>query len=189
MVGPVLWSCQALLVNQPSGYEGMAEFALGAQWRVFVHYIPGLLCAAYLPVAASLNRDTPERRRMLMRGNILFAGGVAGVTSLALVAFSPWILRAYGPGFEEARLVFALMLITGMVDSINNILVQTLMAAGRAWLRLVSNGVWACLLIGGSAVLVPRFGALGLALSVCGAQSIHLVLQLALALRAVRTTS
>jgi len=100
-----------------------------------------------------------------------------------------WLLAAYGKGFASAKWVLAWMLVTAVIDSINTIFVQTLMASGQAWLRLLSNGLWAVLALGSSLLLVPAYGALGLAMALCAAQSIHLCLQTCLSLYATRQTT
>ena len=71
-------------------------------------------------------------------------------------------------------LPYTLWFETAVIDSVNTIFVQTLMASGQAWLRLLSNGVWAALVLVSSLLLVPTHGALGLAMALCAAQSIHL---------------
>ena len=74
------------------------------------------------------------------------------------------------------------MLLAGAADSANGIFVRTLMAADRAWLRLISNGLWALVQVIMALVLIPAYGALGLAVSVCAAQVIHLAIQTPLTL-------
>lgn len=186
---PSLWFCQSLLVRSVSGYNGMAEYSVGAQWRMLVQYLPGLLCAAYLPVAASVSVNRAPRLRKLMLANAGFGAGLAAVTSLVVFLCSPWILSAYGPGFATAKWVLCLMLLAGVVDSANTILMQTLMASDRAWLRLLSNSLWALLLLTTAWLLVPRYGAIGLAAAVFTAQSIHLCVQVPIALYATRVAA
>jgi O-antigen/teichoic acid export membrane protein len=189
LVAPVYWFSQTLLVRQPSGYLGAADFALGAQWRSLAQYLPSLLCAAYLPVAASVHANNPSGRRRLMFGGAAFSAAITAVIGGAVFLFSPWLLAAYGKGFASAKWVLAWMLVTAVIDSINTIFVQTLMASGQAWLRLLSNGLWAALVLGSSLLLVPSYGALGLAMALCAAQSIHLCLQTCLSLYATRQTT
>jgi O-antigen/teichoic acid export membrane protein len=187
LVTPTLWYGQTLLVQQEGGYQSMAEFALGTQWRGFVQYLPGLVCAAYLPVAASVPIGDVRQRRKLMLSALFVATAFTGSIAVLIFLASPWILRAYGAGFANAGWVLAIMLLTGVFDAANNILFQTLMAVDRAWYRLASNAVWAMVLVALSLALVPRYLAVGLAGALCLAQATHLCLQIQLALRAIRS--
>ena len=186
LVVPVYWFSQTLLVHRPSGYLGAADFALGAQWRSLAQYLPSLLCAAYLPVAASVHANDSAGRRRLMFGSAVFSAVITAAIGVGVFLVSPWLLAAYGEGFVTARWVLAWMLATAVVDSINTIFIQTLMASGQAWLRLFSNGLLAVLILGGSLLVVPTYGALGLAIELFVAQSIHLCVQTCLSLYATR---
>ena len=186
LVAPVYWFSQTLLVHRPSGYLGAADFALGAQWRSLAQYLPSLLCAAYLPVAASVHANNSTGRRRLMFGGAALSAVITAAVGAGVFLASPWLLAAYGKGFVSAKWVLAWMLATAVIDSINTIFVQTLMASGQAWLRLLSNGLWAALVLGSSLLLVPTYGALGLAMALFAAQSIHLCVQTCLSLYATR---
>jgi O-antigen/teichoic acid export membrane protein len=169
-------------VKLPQGFQGMAEYSVGSQWRVFIQYLPALLCTAYLPIVASV---PVAKRKKLMFLNMGMVAGTAAVGAIGVFALSPWILKTYGHGYGEAKWVVGFMLIAGVADATNSILMQTLMASNRAWLRLISNGVWGILAVSSSLVLIPRFGAMGLAMAVCLAQSAHLLIQFPLTLYCV----
>jgi O-antigen/teichoic acid export membrane protein len=188
LISPSLWYCQTLLATQPSGFMGLAEYFVGAQWRGFVQYFPGLLSTAYLPVLASVINEENGRTLKIITGNVLLSTGVTAGCALLVFIAGPWILQAYGQSFTSAMPVLGLMLLTGIIDSANSTLLQTLMAAGKAWLRLISNSCWAVLMISVSLFLVPKYGALGLALAACIAQFIHLIMQIPLTSYALRQT-
>ncbi len=190
LVSTTLWFCQTLLVRQSSGYEGMAEYAVGSQWRALVTYLPGLLCTAYLPVFASQHAISDLHKcRRLMLGATGFAVGTTLLTALPVFLAAPWILSAYGSSYAGAQWILGLMLVAGVADAANSVLFQSLMASGMAWLRLISNSFWSLLLVGCSLFLVPHYAAFGLALAVCTAQAAHLCLQVPLSFYAIRKPS
>lgn len=189
VVGPTLWFVQALLVNQPDGYRAMADFTAAHQWRMALSTLPGLLCAGYLPVAASLGRSAPGRSRRMMLGVAGISGAVTLVAALVVALFSAHILGVYGDGFASATPVFLLILCLAVIDSVNVVLISALLAAERVWRRLGANVWWALVLTASSWILVPSHGALGLAIAMLVAQALHLVIQLPLALAALPRTS
>lgn len=189
LVAPCLWFSQALLLKYPAGYGGVAEFTVGLQWRGFLNYIPSVLCAAYLPVAASTGTCDLRVRRRLMLLTALFAASVTAAASVCVFSASPWILSAYGSSYAGAKWILGLLLVAGIADAANSILLHSLVAAGKTWYRLLSNSLWAAVFIGLALLLVPVHQQLGLALAVCVAQWIHLIWQLPLALHALRKAS
>jgi O-antigen/teichoic acid export membrane protein len=183
LVSPTLWYCQSILAQQPSGYQGLAEYSVGVQWRALVQYAPGLLSAGFLPVFCSLAAPKDAvRRRALMVKFALFSGFFTFLTAIPVVLLASPILLAYGPTFQGGKPIFSLMLLAGVADATNNILVQSLVGMSRTWFRLISNGVWAIAQAATAWLLIPKYGPLGLAASVCAAQFIHLGIQFPLAL-------
>ncbi|WP_295676928.1 oligosaccharide flippase family protein, partial [uncultured Empedobacter sp.] len=53
MVGPTVWYCNYLLVNQSNGYFQMANFDIASQWRNTILFIPSALAQVALPLLAS----------------------------------------------------------------------------------------------------------------------------------------
>lgn len=182
LVAPTLWFCQTMLVRQAFGYQNMAEYAVGNQWRILVVSLPSMLFAAYLPITSSVagRGGIAARHRLLWRASGLSAGATS-FAAMVVLATSPWILAAYGSGFAAARMVLTLLLVTAVLESVIQITMNTLLASGWPWIRLALNGIWSVVQVAGAVLLVPIYGAMGLALSVCLAQCLNSVLQFILA--------
>lgn len=189
MVAPVYWYCQTLLLDIPDGLQHAADYSIGAQWRMLVQYFPYILCTAYLPVASSIATTDFKRRMKLMAAGIAIASCATAIMMSGILILAPWILAAYGKAFLSADRVLTWMLITAIFDSINGIIVQTLMASGKAWIRLISNCVWAILVIYFAIIFIPKYGALGLAWSLCIAQAIHLIVQVVISYYVLRRST
>lgn len=186
LVAPTLWICQALLVKHSSSFQGVAEYSIGMQWRSFLQFFPSLICSAYLPVAASISQENTHRKRKFLIFNLLFSSAIATTIGIALMLASPIILNLYGAQFQNARVVFTLMLVAGIIDSASIIVTQALIVADRIWIRLLTNCVWAATILGLSLVLIPTHGAIGLAVSTCTAYATHLILQTLIAFKNVK---
>lgn len=184
VAGPAMWLVQAFLVNRPDGYRAMAEFTAAQQWRLALGALPGLLCAGYLPVAASLRSEPARQRRLTLR-----VAGICGMAAFAaiipLALLSGPILAAYGPGFASARPALLVMFGLAVIDSIDMVLWAALLAAGRAWWRPICNGLWMACIAASTLLLVPSHGALGLALALLLAQALHLIIQVPMTLVAL----
>lgn len=185
MAVPTVWYLQTIVVKRPGGYDGMAEYSVGLQLRNIIQFLPALLSTAYLPVAASVAGYPAGKRFRLMYYNAGAAAALTSLGSIVIIIGSPYILRAYGNAFASGMLVVVLLLAAGIAISANNILVQTLLSAGRAWLRLISNAVFCVIALLFGAKLIPSYGATGLAASLCLAQFLHLGVQILLTHRAL----
>jgi len=188
VVQTAYWVSQAVLVNRAGGYGAMGGFAAAIQWRTLFAFLAGLVCAGYLAISASLGPGEQVRRRKLLFVSVALAGGVTMATVLVAAFFGGPILAAYGPTFRSAESVFHLVLVLAVIDSVNMVLFQSLIATGRVWWRFFANGAYSALLVGFALVLVPDHGAVGLAMALLLAQGIHLAIQIPLALKALSTS-
>jgi O-antigen/teichoic acid export membrane protein len=187
MVVPVVWASNAILVNTPGGYGELAEFNAANQWRTLLLFIPSILLAPFLPVMCQLQAEgqVERLRRLLvwaMTANVALVGAVA----LPVALCGRWIMRLYGPGFEQATPVLWLLLGVAVLLSAGNVVGNLIISTGAMWLGFAFNAVWGVVLLGCAAVLAPRHGALGLAESYLIAYSVHTVIQVGYFLRHCR---
>lgn len=176
LVVPVYWYLQTILA-QSAGYAEIALYTVAAQWRTYLQMLPQFMSSSYLPVASSIGREDQGKRRRLMFLGIGASAGATAIVALVLILAAPLILRIYGESFADGVTIFRLLAVTAVADSVNAILLQTLLAAEKGWWRLISNSVWCVIVMILGVMLVPAHGALGLAWALCLGQFIHLMLQ------------
>lgn len=187
MVSPVYWIVQTWLVKT-SGYEAQAEYAVGAQWRMLAVYLPSLMLGAYLPVLASIPSGQVGLRVRAMHRAVAASLVLVLPFVMATWLLAPFLLPLYGESFADGLWVLRILLLASVADAVNNILVQTMLAAGEAWWRLASNGLWALLTIVLALWWIPTQGAAGMALALAAGQGVHLLLQYLLARVVLRRT-
>ncbi|TWJ16711.1 glycosyltransferase [Geobacter argillaceus] len=159
---PIGWLCCAMLVNQPGGYAQMGVYNSTNQWFNLVLFLPGLLSQVVLPVLAeSIGDDGVKSGKVIKAAFMANAATTVPLVVLASLA-SPWIMAAYGAGFQSAWLTLVLVLVTAGVMAVQTPAVDLLATNDRVWRILLFNCVWAVMFIVLSALLV-RWGALGLA--------------------------
>lgn len=183
LVMPVNWFLQVLLINH-SGYADLAIYTVASKWKLYINFLPEILSSSYLPIMSSMRE--PSKRRRFMVSNCLLTSGVGGSIVFAIVLAAPWIMGAYGEGFLRGVLVFRVLCVTAVADAVNMILFQTILASGKAWLRLVSNSGWAITVSSLGFFLVPRWGAIGIAATFFISYAIHLSIQFPLAFRSLK---
>lgn len=179
LVTPVNWASAAILVNQHEGYAEMGIFNAANQWRGAILFLPGILCQVGLPLLCSLNGDSEggKKSKKVMRYNLLLNGGVTFVVALVVSVLSVFIMGSYGATFSSGYSVLVLLAISTVLVSINNVIGQSVTSAGKMWLGLGFNAIWASTLMVFSYLFIPTYGALGLAGAYLAAYLVHTVVQ------------
>ena len=186
MVTPVTWAAAAILVNQPRGYAEMGVLSAANQWYAAVLFLPSALGGPLLPVLSERlgAGDAPGTRRILRAAiGMSFALVIPIIAVLGLA--SPWIMRAYGPGFASAWPTLVVALVTAGLVAVTNPVGSVLGASGRLWLGFFMNSGWAAVFLGATMLLV-KWGALGVAAARLVAYAVHAVWTLWFALNLLR---
>ncbi|MGA2031933.1 MAG: oligosaccharide flippase family protein [Thermoguttaceae bacterium] len=163
LVGPVTWACSALLVNRPGGYGEMGIYSAANQWFAILFFLPGLLSQVLLPVLSDQlgQQDIRQSMTTLKLAITLNLLVVAPFAILASVA-SPYIMGLYGDGFKAGWPTLVLVLVAATLHALETPPLRLLAAAGRMWLDLTTNAVWALILFV-CTVLLVHLGAVGVA--------------------------
>ena len=165
MVTPVNWACNALLVNQPDGYEEMGIFSAANQWYNMLLFLPGLLGGVVLPVLSERlgQKDTKQSLKTMVLAIKVNALLVLPLVLIASIA-SPYIMSLYGDGFRSGWPTLVVVLLTAGLLAVQTPVGQIIAASGRMWIGFAMNFGWACTFILGTLLLVDN-GSLGLAIA------------------------
>ncbi|MDE3136086.1 MAG: oligosaccharide flippase family protein [Acidobacteriota bacterium] len=164
IVAPGLWLSSALLVRQPHGYAQLGLYTAADKWRLLILFVPTSVSTTTLPVLASLYGEGDGRGfRGVFRANLLVNTGLALVAALLVSLFASPILAIYGHGFRQGGAVLVVLAFAALPGALNTVLGQPLVAARAMWWRLAFDLVLVGSLVGLAWILIPRYGALGLA--------------------------
>jgi O-antigen/teichoic acid export membrane protein len=165
MVAPVNWVCAAMLVNQPKGYAQMGIYNAANQWYGALLFLPTVLGSGLLPLLSERmgNKDGHSSGKVLLFMLRLNAVIVLPAALLG-AAFSPWIMRLYGPAFEHGWPTLIAVLFTAAIFAVLIPVGDVIAASGRMWMGMVMNAGWAAVFIATTALLVHR-GAFGLGIA------------------------
>lgn len=163
IAGPVYWACNALLANQPSGYEELGIFNASNQWYAIVGFLPGVISTAVFPVfserygAKDVASGVSTMKKLMLVTSIIVIPMV-----IVLGMFSPSIMRGYGESFEKGWGVLIMSMAAAAAQAVTVPCWSTIMASGRMWVCFVMNIGWSVLLLMGSVCLI-NYGAMGVA--------------------------
>lgn len=163
LVGPILWGCNALLANQPGGYEALGIYNAANQWQQAIQFLPGLLGTALLPVMADKygKGDWAGSVSVMWKMSKMYAGIVLPLAVVLSLA-SPWIMRGYGESFAAGWGAFVLTIAAAALYAVITPLGHLFLASGRMWIGFWMNAGWGAAMLAFSWWMV-RWGAEGLA--------------------------
>ena len=161
MVGPVTWICNAMLVNHPDGYGELGVFAAASRFQAGVAFAGSTIGAAFLPMLSTKEGSESAGFR---QGNILVSWVIGVLAAVPLICFPEILGYAFGAEFSSVAAKRTLMLVmcSTCIILYKQGLARALTAEGLLWWGLLSNTIWAVLLLGSAWWLTQR-GAAGLA--------------------------
>ena len=163
MVSPVLWACNAILVNQPDGYGQMGIYTAGLTFQTMIIFAGTTIGAPLLSMLSNVGSQVSDR---LGRINILISWAIGIVVVVPLLCFPEIAELLFGKDYSgrQFRLTFSLILMFTCIIMYKQGLSRVLTANNLMWWGFFSNAVWAFVLIG-SVLCLVKWGAIGLALS------------------------
>lgn len=176
MVSPIIWACNAIMVNQPHGYSDLAIFDAASQWRGAILFVPVSLSQIILPLLSdSENQHQFDR---IIKINILINFLISLLMAILVSFFSSFIMKSYGNDFEEGQLVLVVLAFSAVFISINNVIGQAIASKGEMWIGFLFNSIWGItLLICSYIFLKLGYGANGLAYSFLISYLVHTLVQ------------
>lgn len=162
---PVLWACNAMLVNRPDGYSEMALISAALYWRALLLFIPSTVNRITVPILSnSLDEWAPRRIARVMLYNISFNGAVTLIPAVVIALLASQIMGAYGPEFTAGSMVLLLFAASAVLAALVNSMKEFLVAAGKTWLYFGLIVYWSGAMLLATYALVGR-GAWGVALA------------------------
>lgn len=179
LVSPVLWACNAMLVNQPNGYSQMGLYNAANQWRAAILFLPGILASIALPMLSDYaSKNDHSNYFKALKYNAMLNAGSALLVALPIMIFSKCIMRLYGPGFVEGLWTLTLLALTTVFVSLNSIVGQAITSSGKMWIGFMFNLLWACVLLPLCWLSISLgYGATGLAFSLLISYLFHSIWQ------------
>ncbi len=162
--GPVVWITSLTLVRQPGSYSEMGIYNATTGWFQAVAFLPDLVSRVLLPILSSC--VAAKDNRGMKRARMLATGANLAVT-LPIIAgcslLSPFIMGLYGPGFARGWLVMVLSMFTAGLLALQGPFANQLIANARVWAYFWAHVGWGIVFLVGTFLLVPAYGATGLA--------------------------
>lgn len=150
-----------------------AAFKLITLW----YLIPQSYMSVVFPVLTRSHQESTQRSQAIQEKSIKYLLALALPLAIGgFVTANQVIPTFYGPGFEEAVLVFRIMSWHTVLAFVNNVLWRTLLARDQQNLAVRVQWVSGVARIGLALVLTPWLGAVGAACALIGGYTIYTVM-------------
>ncbi len=171
------WIACSYLTRQPDGLREMGIYSSADRWRLLLLFVPVVLGRPFLSILSNLkSQNSVKSFRKVLRTNLLMSSGVNLLAALVVIVGADVIMRGYGSGFQEGKLVLILLAASTIVSAPTSVLGSALQSMTRQWGLLALNTAWGLAFLATSFFLVEKWGAVGLSAGFVAAYSLHLIL-------------
>lgn len=169
---PAVWSCSAWLARQSGGYEQLGLYAAADRWRLLILFAPGSLAGTALPILSNLRGcEDGSGFQRIFRTYALANVLLAFVPAVAVAVAARPLLSVFGSAYPEAWPVLTVLALAAGSEAMNTALGQAVVAESM-WRRFGFDALLVITLGSCAWLLVPRWGALGLAAAFLCAYSV-----------------
>lgn len=164
MVSPIIWACNAMLVNEPKGFDEMAMFSAANQWKSAILFVPVVLSQIVLPLFSG-STDRQQFMRIL-KLNVIINFIISLIMAIGISLFSSLIMNTYGKDFADGNIILIVLAFSTVLISINGVVGQAIAGKGKMWIGFIFNSIWGAILLISTFILLKLgYGAKGLAYS------------------------
>lgn len=166
LVIPINWACFAILANQTDGYRELGLFNAANQWRAALLFIPYAAGRIILPVLSDLYTSSSiEKFKKVFRKISIAFIALGGIGFIVISLLSRLIMKGYGKEFLGGEKVIYILAFTAFCATAIYVNNQLLYSTNKIWFSVISNIALSIILLGMAMIFVPRYGAIGLAVS------------------------
>jgi O-antigen/teichoic acid export membrane protein len=163
---PAFWGANVMLVRDGGGFDQMGLYVAALKWHQLILFVPASLSGIILPMLSNCHGAGDEEEfRCLFRLSVAVNLATILVPSAVVILFSRSFMRLYGSEYEAGWPVLVVLSIAALPTVLNDILGHAIVSTGSIWCRMALDLLLASTLAVGSWWLIPRGGAMGLAIA------------------------
>ena len=181
---PSQWGINYIIFNRENGSLALTIFGIANQWMVLVQFFPLQISKVVLPFLTSKDNSTSDYKKTENTG--LFISVLIGLSLILLIfLFEENIIAVYKIGYEATKYPFRILMIAALFSIVNLYLGQTLIAAGRTWLKATLDIIMSITLFGAFLASVNFSAPISLSIAYCASFIVASALTLILKRRSI----
>lgn len=161
----ILW-VDALMLGALESTESVGVYTAATRWLIVGNVAGNAVAIAFGPqIAAVLATDGTDGARRLFQSATAWLVLLAWPAYLTAMVFAPFLVTAFGPGFDEGATVIVITGVGFLLAAAAGPIDMLLLMAGRSRLSLINTGIALATNVGANLVLIPLLGIRGAALA------------------------
>lgn len=174
LVGPVIWICNAILVNRENGYAALGIYSAALQISVLIATVNNMIGQAFLPICASTLKSINEEFEFV---NIVLPWAIGMFCALPFLCVPElWAILLGNEYFNHNMLrTVVFVAISSIIVAHRQGIARNFIARNFLWWSLLSNSFW-----GISAIICVHYfceyGGQGMAASFAIAYSLNTII-------------
>jgi O-antigen/teichoic acid export membrane protein len=174
MAGPATWAVSTFLVQQPQGYAQLGLFNAAYQWRNIIAFLPATVSQPVFVMLSHLaGIKASSTHKSFMRLNLYLNTGLGLAVAVPIIVMARWSMKVFGKDFSSAGPILVFLALATVISVAAAVVGQAIASMDRMWSGFLLNLIWALALGATSYLLVPAYGALGLAIAFLLSYSVH----------------
>lgn len=153
----------------------MALFGAANSFRVIVLFLPNVMNSVGMSLLNNQRTASADGYRRVFWWNLGLTAAFVSVGAVGVIALGPWLLRAFGKGFDGGYTVLRVLMLGAVIESVAIWTYQVIQSHGKMWLTLFLVTLPRdCLIVALAYTLTPAYGAAGLAAAHVGGWALAL---------------
>jgi antigen flippase len=163
LVPPAFWWANTLLARH-SGFEQVGLFGVAFAVYQLILLVPSTLSTPAVSFMSESHTAGLEQFSNLVGTNVRLIWVLTLPLAVSLTFFSPVIVSiVFGSSYRGAGPLASIMSFVALIVAVGGVIGNAVTGAGRMWHAFWINGLWLVAFVVASGLVVPRWGARGLA--------------------------
>lgn len=166
LVGPAYWWANTMLARD-RGFVEVGLFGVAFALARLIQVIPSSLSIPAVSFMSETYASSKEEEFSELVGtNVRLIWALTLPIALGCALFAPWIVRLlFGAAYQDAALLVSIMSFVALVIAVGSVAGNAVAGSGRMWHALGFNGFWLVVFLVAGWLLIPAWGAKGLAVA------------------------
>jgi O-antigen/teichoic acid export membrane protein len=160
-----MWLCNYWVVQQTGGFHQLGLYGAADRYRLLLLFLPSAIAGSALPILSNIRGDGSSIGfRRLLRLNVLVVLMIVSVPALLIALCAGRAMGYFGTSYLAGAPVLSVLCFSAVAESLNTAIGQAVLT-DSAWRRFFFDVMLISIVCGTAFLLVPRHGALGLAIA------------------------
>ncbi len=165
LISPAIWLCNTWVIHGPGGYAELGLYGAADRFRLAILFIPASVFSTVVPMLSRLQGENDAKGfRTVLRTNLLLNVILISCAAIGIALFARPLMHVFGAGYVVGSPVLIVLSLSALPEALNTILGQPLIATAM-WARFGFDVLLVSTLVVAARILIPAFGALGLAIA------------------------